>query len=132
MSSLDRSRPYAEVWGAGLECLVQDGRRFSIGGEPLDSEPVVAPPAPAAPEADPGDERHRLAAEAEGLGIDVDHRWGAARLRREIVKLLPARPDGDTVIGGMSDDELRVMVEVAGGTWTDRAAALAMLADGDK
>lgn len=35
-------------------------------------------------EAPPTDEKDALVAEAEGLGIDVDKRWGVTRLKAEI------------------------------------------------
>lgn len=46
----------------------------------MDAAPVVDHPEPLDPDA----EKDRLRADAEALGIDVDGRWGVARLHEEI------------------------------------------------
>jgi hypothetical protein len=57
--------------------------------EPSAEEPAVDPaPAPEAVEpADDVPERDALVAQAEALGINVDGRWGTARLKAEIAKV---------------------------------------------
>lgn len=54
------------------------------------AEPPAVPPAPAPEAVEPADdvpERDALVAQAEALGINVDGRWGTARLKAEIAKV---------------------------------------------
>lgn len=101
MPKFDRSRPYGEVWGSvGLASYEQDGRQYRIDGQPIEPEPEAAPATPAAEHA-------------------ASHKHGHKHSRKPgPTETPPAEPP---------DDELKTMVEIAGGVWTDRAAALAFL-----
>ena len=60
--------------------------RFADKAAPAKAKPVAAPPEPE-PEnvaAEPANDIERLRMEATQLGIDVDRRWGLARLQYEI------------------------------------------------
>lgn len=98
MRELDRSRPFAEVWGNGQEGYEQDGLAFDMQGRLIGEEPAAAPvPKPAA--------RKQASPSAKSVPSDPANGFAAK-----------------------SDDELRTLVEIAGETWTDRAAAIALLA----
>lgn len=106
MPTLDRSHPYGEVWGAGLQGYEQDGRMYRLDGEPFEPEP-------AKPKAGkPG----KIAAAAEqppASGTPPE----------------PALPSAPPDFAEKSDEELRALVDIAGGEWTDRAAAIAFLTE---
>lgn len=51
-----------------------------------ESDPEPEPEPEPQAEEEPEDEKAALVAEAEALGIDVDGRWGVARLKAEIAK----------------------------------------------
>lgn len=87
--------PAAVEWGgitfqANMPVEVTNERmlRKALGNPFFDTEDEIAP---AAPPPEP-DDKAALVAEAEALGIDVDKRWGAARLIAEISK---AKANGD-------------------------------------
>lgn len=109
MTTLDRRRDYAEVWGAGGEFhYEQDGRQFRLDGQPREqAEPPVrvATKAPAAPK---GKTAPKSAPKAAATAPKAEP-------SPDLVKL----PDAD----------LKTMVEIAGGEWTNRSAALAFLAE---
>lgn len=122
--TLDRTRSYAETWGNGMTHLEQDGFRFNVAGNLLPDEPgewvepAAETPAEVEPEAEPvpmspGDKRRAT--------------WAAKRAKAES----EAVADGPVPeLADQSDDELKTLVDIAGGTWKDRDAAIAFLRDG--
>jgi hypothetical protein len=102
VKTLDRTRDYGEVWGAtGHAGYVQDDCEFGIDGT------LKFPEQPIAVE---------LAAPARQAEPKIAGKKGAT-------------PASAAAPVERSDDELKTMVEIAGGTWTDRAAATAFLSE---
>ena len=58
--------------------------RFADKAAPAKAKPVAAAPEPENVAAEPANDIERLRMEATHLGIDVDLRWGMARLNYEI------------------------------------------------
>jgi hypothetical protein len=105
---LDFAKPYAEVHGNGMIHYEQDGRRFNRAGQPLDAEAAPA-----------------VIDKAAAQSARMTEYW---RRRRE-EKAAADAPLPAVDVGEQSDEDLRALVEIAGGTWTDRAAALELLGD---
>lgn len=121
MSRLDRSRPYGENWGGnGLESYVQDGRLFRTNGEPYDG--VVDVDGGSLPPAT----ETAAAVVKRASAVSVDGRSRAARAAKRAAAVA-ASPSDD--LASKTDAELQAMVDIAGGTWTDRKAAIAMLSE---
>lgn len=120
MSRLDRDRPYGEEWGdgCGFRGYVQDGKLFRPDGTSYDH---VEEPEPAV---DPS------AAVVSGKGANLAKaRAARAAKRAEAKAASDAAPASDSGLSDLDDGELMALVEVNGGTWTNRAAALAFLGD---
>jgi hypothetical protein len=104
MRMLDRRRPHAEVWSAtGQFSYEQDGCLFEPGGRPRDA--------------------------AAGLMVETaTETTDADNFDDPVTESLALTPS-DQPVESLPDDELRTIVEISGGRWTTRAAALRFLRD---
>ena len=140
MSKLDWSRDYAEVCGLGTRHYTQDGRDFYLDGSPKPPEEgEAAEVADRTRLAELGSvtffkltgpqrqEYRALKARLDG-GVPI-----APRKPGRPRKVVPAPQPAPVPTASNSPDneDLRTLVEIAGGTWTEGADAAELLADED-
>jgi hypothetical protein len=90
VSKLDEIDPKTDEAKAQLAALKAEAQAGQEQAQPVEGESASEPasePQPAPEPDQPADQPEdvdQLRVEAEALGIQVDRRWGAARLRQEI------------------------------------------------
>lgn len=104
MACLDRTRPYGHTVGPDYQYLVQDGRQFTMAGLPMDGD-LGAEPA---------------AVSTQNAAAVV------ARVQSKSGKADTLKPD-EHELADLSNDELKVLVDVNGGKWSGRDAAIKFL-----
>lgn len=134
MKSLDRSRDYGEIWGAtGHSGYLQDGSEFRLDGHPKragDAQLVAGSATSLAPEpapATPATAAERRFAELQAKGyrkLKAAERREYHALKDQMANGTPTPPAPDNP---RSDEDLKTLVAIAGGEWTGREAALALL-----
>jgi hypothetical protein len=102
----DPSKNFGEIWGAGLEGYEQDGVRYNVDGTPYEEE-------------DPVEE------EVEDRK-EENHKEQQPRPRGR-PPLTDRQRNFRDQMSDKTDTELRTLVEVAGGHFTSRAAAISYL-----
>lgn len=130
--TLDRARPYGETWGNGMVCLEQDNLRFNVAGDLLPDEPGewvgsqavrVTQEGVFVPEAEPEPELAPMSPADKRRAT-----WAAKKAQAEAEAPVAVASSGD--LTALADDSLKTLVDIAGGTWKDRDAAIAFLQDG--
>lgn len=92
MSTLDRSKPFGEVYGSGVS------HRYEQGGRLFDHEgKLVGEPAASAPAGDDLDamDQDTLYALSKTMGLDFHPNTGEKKLKEAIRKARAAAPAGD-------------------------------------
>lgn len=103
MRGFDPSKPFGEIWGAGLQGYEQDGIRYNVDGTPYEEE-VLA------------DDEHQ----------EDEHEEHQPRPRGR-PPLTDRQRSFRNEMSDKTDTELRTLVEIAGGHFTTRAAAISYL-----